>query len=553
MFCVSGRFKLSVPNLRRVARTAMAMIGIAWLAIGTALSENRSARAQELPRERNAAAECEPQSRLPNIVLIYADDIGYGDLGCYGATEVSTPHIDRLAREGLRFTDGHCSAATCTPSRYSLLTGEYAFRKPGTGVLPGDAALIIEPDRTTLASLLKRAGYATGVVGKWHLGLGTERGKQDWNGEIRPGPLEIGFDESFIMPATGDRVPCVYVRGHRVVGLDPHDPIEVSYQKAFPGEPTGVSHRSSLRLDWNQGHNQAVVNGVGRIGYMRGGKAALWNDESMADDFVREATTFIETHREQPFFLYFASHDIHVPRLPHPRFVGKTGMGPRGDAMVSFDSSVGAILETLDRLKLADNTLVLLTSDNGPVLDDGYNDEAATRIGKHRPAGPLRGGKYSAYEGGTRVPWIVRWPARVRAESPPRVSHALICQVDLFASLAKLVGQTIDDRDAPDSFDLLAALCGESPAGREWLVEQGGAQRGLRVGTWKYVTPPNRPANAKKGKASSEDVRPVSQGELFDLNSDLGESVDLAQKFPERSQAMRNRLEEIAKQGRSRP
>src|SRR3954462_1081040 len=174
-----------------------------------------------------AAGAQQPGERFPNIVLIYADDIGYGDVGCYGATAVKTPNIDRLAKAGLRFTDGHCSSATCTPSRYSLLTGQYAWRKPGTGILPGNASLIIPPGTTTLPSTLKSAGYTTGVVGKWHLGLGSR--DLDWNTDIKPGPLEIGFDYCYLIPATGDRVPCVYVENHRVVGLDPADPIRVDY------------------------------------------------------------------------------------------------------------------------------------------------------------------------------------------------------------------------------------------------------------------------------------------------------------------------------------
>jgi arylsulfatase A-like enzyme len=192
------------------------------------------------------------------VVFIYADDLGYGDVGCYGATKVATPNMDRLARAGVRFVNAHSSSATCTPSRYAMLTGEYPWRRKGTGVLPGDARLIIEPGRTTLASLMKEAGYRTGVVGKWHLGLGA--GELDWNQEIKPGPLEIGFDYCFLIPATGDRVPCVFVENHRVVGLDPKDPIAVSYQKPIGDEPTGKEHPELLKMHPSHGHDQTIVN-----------------------------------------------------------------------------------------------------------------------------------------------------------------------------------------------------------------------------------------------------------------------------------------------------
>ncbi len=286
----------------------------------------------------------------PNVVLIYADDLGYGDVSAYGATRIKTPNIDRLAREGIRFTDAHATAATCTPSRYAMLTGEYAWRKPGTGILPGDAALIIEPGRPTLASVFARAGFATGVVGKWHLGLGPTGGP-DWNGEIRPGPQDVGFDSAFIMAATGDRVPTVYVENRRVAGLDPADPIRVSYTEPIGDWPTGRGNPDRLTLHPSHGHDQTIVDGVSRIGYMTGGKAALWKDEDMADTFTRKATAFIEQHRAKPFFLFFAPHDPHVPRVPHPRFAGATTMGPRGDAIAQLDWSVGEVLATLDRLR----------------------------------------------------------------------------------------------------------------------------------------------------------------------------------------------------------
>jgi arylsulfatase A-like enzyme len=310
----------------------------------------------------------------PNIILIYADDLGYGDVGCYGATRVKTPNIDRLAREGLRFTDGHSASATCTPSRYALLTGEYAWRKKGTGVLPGNATLIISPGSTTLPAVLKKAGYATGVVGKWHLGLGDR--EIDWNGEIKPGPLEVGFDYGFIIPATGDRVPCVYVENHRAFGLDPKDPIRVSYGQPVGDMPTGKASPDRLKLHPSHGHDQTIINGISRIGYMTGGTSALSVDEDMADVLTRQAKRFIDEHASVPFFLYFATHDIHVPRVPNARFTNKTEMGPRGAVIAQLDWCVGEILKTLDRRGLANDTLIIFTSDNGPVVDDGYKDDA---------------------------------------------------------------------------------------------------------------------------------------------------------------------------------
>ncbi|MCI0499088.1 MAG: arylsulfatase [Planctomycetales bacterium] len=474
----------------------------------------------------------------PNIVLIYADDIGYGDLGCYGAARVKTPNVDRLAKEGILFTRGYASSATCTPSRYSMLTGQYAWRKKGTGVLPGDAGLILEPGSMTLPSMLQRAGYRTGVVGKWHLGLGGGKTKLDWNNLIQPGPSEIGFDYSFLMPATGDRVPCVYVENGRVVNLDPNDPIAVSYKEPFPGLPTGVSHRDTLKMDWSVGHNNAVVNGIGRIGYMAGGAAAVWKDEDMADEFVKRGVAFIEGSKGKPFFLYFATHDIHVPRVPHPRFVGATDMGPRGDAIVQFDYQVGEILNTLDRLGLTENTLVVLTSDNGPVLDDGYKDGAVERVGGHKPAGPLRGGKYSIFEGGTREPFIVRWPEKVK----PSVSDAMVSQVDLTASLADLTGQTLGPDDAPDSMNVMEALLGRDKKGRGHIIEHSlDGRLSICIGDWKYIEPSNRRNGRKE-----------TLPELYNLKGDIAETANLAEKYADRVKEMAEMLEKIKKDGRTR-
>ena len=484
-----------------------------------------------------ASSQAAAQAR-PNVVLIYADDLGYGDVSAYGARRVQTPNIDRLAREGIRFTDAHAPAATCTPSRYAMLTGEYAWRKPGTAILPGDAALIIEPGRPTVASVFQRAGYATGVVGKWHLGLGPSGGP-DWNGEIRPGPMDVGFDSAFIMAATGDRVPTVYVDNRRVAGLDPADPIAVSYSRPIGDAPTGSANPNLLKLRPSHGHDQTIVNGISRIGYMAGGKAALWKDEDMADVFTRRAIAFIEEHRAKPFFLYFATHDPHVPRVPHPRFVGKTSMGPRGDAIAQLDWSVGEVLATLDRLELTRNTLVLFTSDNGPVIDDGYRDEAVEKLGGHAPAGPFRGGKYSSFEGGTRVPLVVRWPPRVK----PGVSAALICHVDLLASFAALVGQPSPDPRAGDSENVLRALLGTSKTARAVLVEQAGSLA-LRQGAWKYIAPGQGVRlQVNTNTETGNDPEP----QLYDLGSDPGERNNLAATHPEKVREMAAQLAAITR------
>ncbi len=463
---------------------------------------------------------------MPNIVLIYADDLGYGDIECYDATRVRTPNIDRLAREGLRFTDAHAASATCTPSRYALLTGEYAWRRKGTGVLPGDAALIIEPGRETLPTMLKRAGYATGVVGKWHLGLGS--GSIDWNGAIRPGPPEIGFDDAFIMAATGDRVPCVFIRGHRVVGLDPGDPIRVRYGKPIGYEPTGAANPGLLKVKPSHGHDQTIVNGISRIGYMTGGQAARWVDEDMADVFTHEAVAFIERHAAAPFFLDFATHDIHVPRVPHRRFAGTSGCGVRGDVVQELDWCVGQVLDALDRLNLADRTLVLFTSDNGPVVDDGYADGAVRDLNGHRPAGPLRGGKYSLFEGGTRVPFLVRWRGRVR----PGISDALVNQVDMLATLASMTGRTLPEGSAPDSFNVLPALLGDSRIGRSHSVHHSG-RLALREGSWKFIPAGTGPA-VQANTVTQTGNAPVDQ--LYDLAHDLGETRNVAAQHPEARQ-----------------
>ena len=463
-------------------------------------------------------------ARPPNVVLIYADDVGYGDLSFYGATQVKTPNLDRLAAAGLQFSNAHATSATCTPSRYSMLTGEYAWRKPGTGVLPGDAALIIPAGTPTVASVMKSKGYKCGVVGKWHLGLGN--GKVDWNQEITPGPRELGFDYSFLIPATGDRVPCVYVENGRVANLDPADPIQVSYKDPFPGEPTGKGNPELLKMHPSHGHDQTIVNGVSRIGYMKGGKKALWVDEDMAGTITGKAEAFLEREKAGPFFLYFATHDIHVPRMPNSRFVGKTGMGPRGDSIAELDWSVGRILDKLDQLGLAKNTLVMFSSDNGPVVDDGYQDQAVEKLNGHRPAGRYRGGKYSNFDGGTRIPLLARWPGQIRKDTR---SEALVSQVDLLATMAALVGQPVPAGASPDGVNVLPALLGKSKTARTSVVEHAGVLS-LVEGNWKVIEG-GKGARVDRNTATELGNEPTPQ--LYDIKLDPGETTNRAAEYPE--------------------
>ncbi len=466
--------------------------------------------------------------RPPSVIVVLADDLGWGDVSCQGGS-VPTPAIDRLAREGRRFTSGYCSASTCTPTRYSLLTGEYAFRRPGTGIAPPNAPAVIQPGTPTLPLALRQAGYATAVVGKWHLGLGEKGQGPDWNGRLAPGPLEIGFDHCFILPTTNDRVPQVFVAGDRVRNLDPADPLWVGDKKPSADHVNGVDHRDRLTMDWSHGHNGTIHNGIGRIGFYTGGQAARFRDEDLADAWVDESVRWMEAQQAadpaRPFFLLFASHDIHVPRVPHERFAGRSGLGPRGDCIVEFDWCVGEITAALERLGIADDSIVIVCSDNGPVLDDGYRDDAAEKLGDHRPAGPFRGGKYSVYEGGTRTPFIAWGPGRIA----PGVSAEIVCTIDLPRTLATLAGRPPAAERFPDSDDVLGALLGVADAtGRESLVQQDNGTSGrfgYRSGKWKLVRQPA--ANAKRGKP-----RPPRDA-LYDLASDPGETTDVGGTFPE--------------------
>jgi arylsulfatase A-like enzyme len=480
----------------------------------------------------------------PNIVIIYIDDLGYGDVGCYGATGVQTPHVDFLAKCGLKFTDAHASAATCTPSRFALLTGSYAFRNDAA-ILPGNAPLLIRPSKPTLPGMLKKAGYTTAVIGKWHLGLGN--GNPEWNEKLKPGPLEVGFDYSFIIPATLVRVPTVFVENHNVINLDYHDPITINYDHQIGNLPTGLDHPEMLKYQADSQHSGTIVDSISRIGFMSGGRSAWWKDEDIADVLVNKMKSFITENRHKPFFLYFAVTDIHVPHDPNARFRGKSTMGYRGDAIAEMDWSTGEVMKALTEYGLKRNTLVIFTSDNGPVLDDGYDDHAEALVGDHKPSGPFKGGKYSAFEAGTRMPTIVYWPGTIK----PGVSNALFSQVDLFSSLASLVGQQMDSSAAPDSYNMLDVLTGKSEKGRKVMLEEA-YTLALRMGDWKYIAPQTKPTpNWLINKKIATGLEPYPQ--LYDLRTDSGEQHNVAKDHPKVTKKMQQLLDRIQHEDGSRP
>lgn len=491
------------------------------------------------------SAKSLPPSAPKAIVMIYADDLGYADTGCYGASKIPTPYIDKLSSQGLRFTSAYSTSAVCTPSRYALLTGEYPWRKEGTGVLPGDAALIISPNRPTLPKMLKKHGYKTAAIGKWHLGLGDGKKATNWNAPISPGPNEIGFDESCIFAATGDRVPCVILENGKVAKLDQTDPISVSYEHNFPGLPNGKDNRNLLKLDWSHGHNDAIINGIGRIGFMKGGKSAIWDDEKNSDLITTKALGFIRENAKTstPFFLYFATHDIHVPRCPNKRFKGKSGCGVRGDVVVELDDCVRRILKELDDCGLANDTLVIFTSDNGPVLDDGYVDRANEDANGHSPAGSFRAGKYSILEGGSRIPFIVRWPARIKGGGS---SPAIINQMDLGATLLALLDPSAKS-PFPDSENQLPALLGKDQAGRQFHVINSMAKiTGIRSGKWKYL-PPGTPIRDGINGLNARMSTAPKEGFLCDIEKDPAEKNNLAARFPDICKRLSEKLAEIKK------
>jgi arylsulfatase A-like enzyme len=485
----------------------------------------------------------EQQASPPNIVLIFADDLGYGDVGCYGATHVRTPHIDRIATEGRLFTDAHSASAACSPSRYCLLTGTYAFRRNLYGPVFLKAGLQIEPDRPTVASLMKRHGYSTACIGKWHLGFGQTT--PDWNGDLKPGPLECGFDYYFGVPVVNSHPPFVYVENHRVVGLDPEDPFVFGQ-----------------RADTQEFPEKRKLSDIG------GAQAAhaLYKDREVATRLTENAVQWIQDHRQEPFFLYFPTTNIHHPFTPREEFDGSSDAGRYGDFVHELDWSVGQILKTLDDLQLTQNTLLIFTSDNGGMLNEGGQN--AWKLG-HRLNGDLLGFKFGAWEGGHRVPFLARWPGHIPAGSR---SDQLISSIDVMAMLASVMKDRLRENEGLDSFDILPALVG-NPAQpiRDHLVLAPIRRNNLtlRQGKWVYIGAKgsggfggNRggPGALAFTSEVNSDIGPRGRfkpnappAQLYDLKADLTQSTNVYNDHPEVVRQMQQRLAEIKAAVATRP
>ena len=485
-----------------------------------------------------------------NILFILADDLGYGDLSSYGATAIQTPNIDRLAKEGVLFSDAHAPSSVCTPTRYGFLTGRYCWRTwLKRSALSSDAPMLIEEDRPTVASVLRSAGYYTAHIGKWHLGFGREddyamnreglgepnswrsrKGGPDWNGELKPGPLEVGFDYFFGIPIVNSYPPYVFVENHRVAGLDPDDPIG----------------RMESRY----------------LGEMEGGKAARWNDNELALDLTEKTVSLLENLvKQQPFFLYYAPHQPHRPFTPNFRFKGGSPFGVYGDFIEELDWSVGEVLEALDRLGLTKNTLVIFSSDNGGLTDpassnaqrgagygDGASRPAAPKV-KHQANGPiLRGGKGDIWEGGHRVPFLARWPGKIR---PGTRSEETISLTDMLASFAAVAGTEPPPQAGPDSFNVLPVLVGrklDDSARRPRVMQSGGisGMLSIRQGPWKLIDGQGG-GGYRDGKS-----KPGEPPQLYNLARDLGENTDVYLQHPEIANRLRQLLHKIKTEGRSR-
>lgn len=448
-------------------------------------------------------------SSPPNIVVILADDMGYGDVQALNpASTIPTPNLDRLAADGMAFLDAHTPSAVCTPTRYGLLTGRYCWRsRLKSGVQNGYGPPLIETDRSTIASFLKGHGYRTGIVGKWHLGLGFVKGDDDsidFAKKLTHGPNSLGFDFSHIIPASLDFPPYVYIENHQVTGV----PKETQPAQKFPQ----FLRKGELGSDFDM--------------------------EGCLDHLAEQAAGFVRKSAagDQPFFLYFPLTAPHKPVWPHRRFVGKSKLGPYGDFVMQVDATVGVVLKELDRSGVRDNTLVIYTSDNGSFMHrlndeserDHVDDDSlqAYRADRHRANGPWRGTKADVWEAGHRVPFFVRWPGHVKAG---RQSRSTICLTDVYATVAAVLGKSVPEKAAADSFSFASVLDGKLAAKRPFVVNHSAAGMfAVRDGHWKLVL-----GNGSGGRQQPRGKPFQKPYQLFDLDADPGETSNVIDNHPE--------------------
>ena len=465
----------------------------------------------------------------PNVVVILADDMGYGDVHALNpASKIPTPHLDRLSADGMTFLDAHTPSAVCTPTRYGLVTGRYCWRtRLKRGVLNGYGEPLIDQERVTVADFLKSAGYKTGVVGKWHLGLGFAKKKNgkgfDFTKPIDDGPTSHGFEDSYVIPASLDFPPYVFIDGL--------DLTEV---------PTLAEPASRFPAFWRKGE-----------------RSPDFVMEEVLDHLAGRACEFIaeSAESEQPFFLYFPLTAPHKPVLPHPRFRGQTELGPYGDFVVQVDATVGRVLEAIDDAGVRDNTIVIYTSDNGSFMyrfdedrDDHVTDETVQgyRAAHHTANGPLRGTKADIWEAGHRVPFFVRWPGKVEAGSR---ADATVCLTDVFATLADVINRDLEEGVAPDSFSFLPLLMGNSDEFKRAPVihHSVAGMFAIRHGDWKLVL--GNGSGGREAPRGKPFERPYT---LFNLKSDLAEQEDVIAEHPEIANRLEKWCEQIRDSGTSR-
>lgn len=496
------------------------------------------------------STEQKKEKKKPNIIIINTDDLGYGDLSCYGATKVNTPNIDKLAAEGMRFTDAHSASAVCTPSRYALLTGNYPFRKEGIyGPVFLKSPLVIDTDKTTIADVMKEAGYATSCIGKWHLGFGNEN-PTNWNKPLNPGPLELGFDYYYGVPVVNSHPPFVYVENHSVVGLTADDPF------VYDSTSVATPYREKFGLDQIGGADKAH---------------ALYQDEKVGTILKNKAVDWIKEQKDKPFFLYLATTNIHHPFTPAPQFAGTSEAGIYGDFIHELDWIVGGVMKTLAEQGIAGNTMVLFTSDNGGMLNMGGQE--AWRMG-HRLNHDLLGFKFDAWEGGHRIPFIVKWPGVLKEGV---VSDKLICNVDIFSMLCSIVGLPELKKAAKDSYDILPILKGETEQEvRKELVISPWKESHLsiRKGKWMYIRQKGNGGFTKSQVGAHEFGGPAAHlftnhinsdiedgkiketapdGQLYDLEKDPLQKQNVYNNFPEVVEAMKERMTVILQSERTAP